>query len=169
MLPEQPASSYANDPSTATVIIVTEPTRPNLHGDLPARLLLDASSHVVGLDVAPDSPERVVVMLGPHEKVSRTEEVRVHIEHGGSSFRLQGHAAKLVAPGANPYVFCSSSLRGVRACALAARSLLAAPDFALELEEIVVEVDLHRVALGFHVASEHPPALFIHVRPHLAS
>ncbi len=105
MLPEQPASSYANDPSTATVVIVTEPTRPNLHGDLPARLLLDASSHVVGLDVAPDSPERIVVMLGPHEKVSRTEEVRVHIEHGGSAFRLQGHAAKLVAPGANPYVF----------------------------------------------------------------
>lgn len=105
MLPEQPASSYANDPATATVVIVTEPTRPNLHGDLPARLLLDGSNHVVGLDVAPDSPERVIVMLGPHEKVSRTEEVRVHIEHGGSSFRLQGHAAKLVAPGANPYVF----------------------------------------------------------------
>jgi len=105
MLPEQLASSYANDPSTATVVIVTEPTRPNLHGDLPATLLLDASSHVVGLDVAPDSPDRLVVMLGPHEKVARTEPVRVHIEHGGSSFRLQGHAAKLVAPGANPYVF----------------------------------------------------------------
>jgi len=105
MLPEQPASSYANDPSTATVVIVTEATRPKLHGDLPARLLLDASSHIVGLDVVPDSPERVIVMLGPHEKVSRMEDVRVHIEHGGSSFRLQGHAAKLVAPGANPYVF----------------------------------------------------------------
>ncbi len=105
MLPEQSASSYANDPSTATVVIVTEPTRPNLHGDLPARLLLDSAQHIVGLDVMPDSPERIIVMLGPHEKVSRTEEVRVHIEHGGSSFRLQGHAAKLVAPGANPYVF----------------------------------------------------------------
>lgn len=105
MLPEQRASSYAHDPSTATVVIVTEATRPQLHGDLPARLLLDASSHVVGLDVVPDSPERVVVMLGPHEKVSRAEEVRVHIEHGGGFFRLQGQAAKLVAPGANPYVF----------------------------------------------------------------
>lgn len=105
MLPEQPASSYSHDPATSTVVIVTEATRPNLHGDLPARLLLDASSHVVGLDVVPDSPERVVVMLGPHERVSRTEEVRVHIEHGGSSFKLQGQAARLVAPGANPYVF----------------------------------------------------------------
>ncbi|HVH47214.1 MAG TPA: hypothetical protein VM925_32975 [Labilithrix sp.] len=105
MLPEQRASSYANDPSTATVVIVTEATRPRLHGELPARLLLDAASHVVGIDVVPDSPERVIVMLGPHEKVARTEEVRVHIDHGGSSFRLQGHAARLVASGANPYVF----------------------------------------------------------------
>lgn len=105
MLPEQSASSYANDPSTATVVIVTEPTRPNLHGELPARLLLDATQHIVGLDVVPDSPERVVVMLGPHERVSRMEEVRVHVEHGGGSLRLQGYAAKLVAPGANPYVF----------------------------------------------------------------
>jgi hypothetical protein len=105
MLPEQPATSYSHDPSTGTVIIVTEPTRPELHGDLPARLLLDSTSHVVGLDVVPDSPDRVIVMLGPHEKVARTEEVRVHIEHGGGSFRIQGHAEKLVAAGANPYVF----------------------------------------------------------------
>jgi hypothetical protein len=105
MLPEQRATSYSHDSSTATVIIVSPPTRPNLHGDLPARLLLDAGSHVVGVDVAPDSPERVVVMLGPHEKVERAEEVRVHLEGGGGTVRLQGHAAKLVAPGANPYVF----------------------------------------------------------------
>lgn len=105
MLPEQPASSYANDPSTATVIVVTEATRPRLHGDLPARLLLDSASHLVGLDIVPDSPDRLVIMLGPHENVARTEEVRVHIDHGGGSFRLQGHAAKLVASGANPYVF----------------------------------------------------------------
>jgi hypothetical protein len=105
MLPEQQATSYANDPSTSTVIIVSEPTRPTLHGDRPARLLLDDKSHVVGVDVAPDSPERVIVMLGPHENVTRTEEVRVHIEGGGGTVRLQGHAAKLVTPGANPYVF----------------------------------------------------------------
>jgi hypothetical protein len=105
MLPEQHATSYANDPSTSTVVIVSEATRPALHGDLPARLLLDAASHVVGVDVAPDSPERIVVMLGPHEKVTRTEEVQVHVEGGGGTVRLQGHAAKLVAHGANPYVF----------------------------------------------------------------
>ena len=105
MLPEQHATSYANDPSTSTVVIVSAPTRPNLHGDLPARLLLDDAHHVVGVDVAPDSPERVIVMLGPHEKVAHTEEVRVRIEGGGGTVRMQGYAAKLVTPGANPYVF----------------------------------------------------------------
>lgn len=105
MLPEQRATSYANDPATSTVIIVSEATRPSLHGEMPARLLLDAGNHVVGIDVAPDSPERVIVMLGPHEKVARTEEIRVLVEGGGGTLRVQGHAAKLVAPGANPYVF----------------------------------------------------------------
>jgi hypothetical protein len=105
MLPEQRATSYANDPSTSTVAIISEPTRPKLHGDVPARLLLDAASHVVGIDVAPDSPERVVIMLGPHEKVARAEDVHVHVEGGGGRVRIHGPAAKLVAPGANPYVF----------------------------------------------------------------
>jgi hypothetical protein len=105
MLPEQRATSYANDPATSTVIIVSPATRPNLQGDRPARLLLDAGSHVVGVDVAPDSADRLVVMLGPHEKVARAEEVRVHVEGGGGTVRLTGHAAKLVAQGANPYVF----------------------------------------------------------------
>lgn len=105
MLPEQRATSYASDPSTSTVVIVSEPTRPKLHGDLPARLLLDGARHVVGVDVAPDSPERVVIMLGPHERVARAEDVHVHVEGGGGTVRLQGHCAKLVAAGANPYVF----------------------------------------------------------------
>jgi hypothetical protein len=105
MLPEQRATSYSNDPATSTVIIVSEATRPKLHGEVPARLLLDAASHVVGVDVAPDSPERVVIMLGPHEQVARAENVRVLVEHAGGRVRIQGHAAKLVASGANPYVF----------------------------------------------------------------
>lgn len=105
MLPEQLATSYSADPSTATVIIVSEATRPTLHGEVPARLLLDSASHLVGVDVAPDSSERVIVMLGPHERVARTEDVHVHVEGGGGTVRLTGHAAKLVAHGANPYVF----------------------------------------------------------------
>jgi len=103
MLPEQRATSYSHDPATATVLIVAETPREGLHGDLPGRLLLDAENHVVGVDVAPDSPQRVVVMLGPHENVARAEDVRVHVE--GATVRLSGHAAKIVTAGANPYVF----------------------------------------------------------------
>jgi hypothetical protein len=105
MLPEQRATSYAHDPATATVVIVTVASRPDLQGDRPGRLLLDAASHLVGVDVAPDSEDRLVVMLGPHESVATTLEVRVHVEHGGGTIRLHGNAAKLVAPGANPYVY----------------------------------------------------------------
>src|SRR5688572_26794857 len=104
MLPEQPATSYSHDSATATVLIVSAATRPTLHGDVPARLLLDEQSHVVGVDVAPDGPERLVVMLGPHEKVTRVEDIRVQVEGGGGTVRVHGQAAKLVAPGANPYV-----------------------------------------------------------------
>ena len=105
MLPEQRATSYANDPSTSTVVIVSPSTRANLSGDHPARLLLDAANHVVGVDVATDSKDRVIIMLGPHEKVARAEDIRVTIEGGGGTVRIQGQAARLVAPGANPYVF----------------------------------------------------------------
>ena len=105
MLPEQRATSYANDPSSSTVVIVSPPTTANLSGEQPARLLLDAASHIVGIDVAPDSPQRLVVMLGPHESVARAEDIRVSLEGGGGTVRIVGHAAKTVAPGANPYVF----------------------------------------------------------------
>jgi hypothetical protein len=105
MLPEQRATSYAHDPASSTVVIVSPATIANLSGEQPARLLLDAESHVVGVDVATDTPSRVVIMLGPHEKVARAEDVRVVIEGGGGTVRITGQAAKLVTAGANPYVF----------------------------------------------------------------
>jgi hypothetical protein len=106
MLPEQRATSYAHDPALGTVVIVSAAgPKPELHGEQPARLLLDASGHLVGVDVAPDHPHRLVVMLGAHESVTRVEEARVHVEGGGRMLTLHGGAARLVAPGANPYVF----------------------------------------------------------------
>ena len=108
MLPETRATSYAHDPALGTVVLYSTPTpgaRPGLHGELPARLLLDDRGHLVGVDVAPDSPERLVVMLGGHEVVAITKDARVHVDGGGRKVMLTGSAAKLVTPGANPYVF----------------------------------------------------------------
>ena len=107
MLPETRATSYAHDPSLGTVVLYAnaQPVQSELHGELPARLLLDGQGHLVGVDVAPDSPERLVVMLGAHEVVTATLDARVHVEGGGRKVTLHGTAAKLVTPGANPYVF----------------------------------------------------------------
>ena len=109
MLPETRATSYAHDPAHpggAVVVVYSQPgVRPELHGDLPARLLLDGKGHLVGVDVAPDSPNRLIVMLGPHESVATTTDARVHVEGGGRTVTLHGSAAKAVTPGASPYVF----------------------------------------------------------------
>jgi hypothetical protein len=105
MLPEQRATSYAHDPALGTVVVVSEAVRPELNGDHDARLLFDEKRHLVGIDVEPTTPHRLVVMLGPHENVSLTEEVRVHVAGGGRTLTIHGAAAKLVAPGASPYVF----------------------------------------------------------------
>jgi hypothetical protein len=106
MLPEQRATSYAHDPALGTVVVVSaDGPRPELTGDVAARLLFDGEAHLVGVDVSPDTPERLIVMLGPHEKVSRVEEGRVHVENGGRTVTLHGTFAKMVAPGASPYVF----------------------------------------------------------------
>jgi hypothetical protein len=106
MLPETRATSYAHDPALGTVVVYSQPgARPELHGDLAARLLLDGAGHLVGVDVAPDTTDRLVVMLGAHENVASTADARVHIEGGGRTVTLHGSAAKKVTPGANPYVF----------------------------------------------------------------
>lgn len=106
MLPEQHATSYSSDPASGTVVIVSDSgSRPGLHGDVPARLLLDAGGHLVGVDLAPSSPDRLVVMLGPHESVARVEDaVQVHVDRGGRTVTLHGVAAKLIAKGHSPYV-----------------------------------------------------------------
>ncbi|MCL2779111.1 MAG: hypothetical protein FWD73_14020 [Polyangiaceae bacterium] len=106
MLSEQYATSYSHDPAQHVIIVVCETgPRSPLRGELPARLLLDAALHLVGIDVAPDTPDRLVMMLGAHENVAQVvDNVRVHIENGGRTVLLHGPFANLVAAGANPYV-----------------------------------------------------------------
>lgn len=106
MLPEKKATSYAHDPAVGTVVIYSEAgARPELAGDRSGRLLLDARGHLVGIDVAPDTQDRLVVMLGPHEAVTSQVDATVHVEGGGRTVTLHGASARLVAGGANPYVF----------------------------------------------------------------
>lgn len=106
MLPEHHATSYSHDAASAKVLVaIGESPRPGLHGDVPARLLLDGANHLVGVDVVPGGPDRVVVMLGPHEKVARVLDATVHVEGGARTVTIHGHAAKEIAPGASPYVF----------------------------------------------------------------
>ena len=106
MLPEARATSYAHDPALGTVVVYSQPgARAALHGELPGRLLLDGKGHLVGIDVSPETPDRLIVMLGPHEAVASTTDARVHVEGGGRTVTLHGSAAKLVTAGANPYVF----------------------------------------------------------------
>ena len=104
MLPEQRATRYEALPGSSRIVVETSPSRPGLRGDVPARILLDASRHLVGIDVAPDRPDRVIVMLGPHENVEQMENVRIHVDADGARLRLEGRAAELVAPGKSPYL-----------------------------------------------------------------
>ncbi len=104
MLPEHRATSYANDQSKGTIIVVTDAPSGNLTGEVAARILLDAGQHLVGIDVSPETSDRMVVMLGAHESVVSTLETRVRVEGGGRTVTLHGSAARAVALGASPYV-----------------------------------------------------------------
>ncbi len=105
MLPEHRATSYAHDPALTKVLVVSDQgPRPSLSGDVPAKLLLDAANHLVGVDLVPSTPERLVVMLGPHESVARVVDATVHVEGAGRTLTITGHAAKEIAAGASPYV-----------------------------------------------------------------
>jgi len=107
MLPERRATSYAKDPALGTVVVVCDgATADTLKGEHPARLLLDEQGHMVGVDIAPDRPERMVVMLGPHERVREAVDVTVQVTPGPrTTVTLHRQAARLVTTGASPYVF----------------------------------------------------------------
>ncbi len=50
-----------------------------------ASLLIDAAGFLVGIDIDPALPGRVVVMLGPHEAVARTVDARVSVTTDASA------------------------------------------------------------------------------------
>jgi hypothetical protein len=78
MLPEGRAKSCTYDRQRRTARIEVGP------GGAASRegqgtLLLDAHGAIVGVDVAPASPSRIVVMVGVHEAVATTRDVRISI------------------------------------------------------------------------------------------
>ena len=62
--------------------------------DTVGTLLLDARGNVVGVDVEPDLASRVVVMVGAHEAVARTVDVRL-----GVSRDPRGEVASVIVYG----------------------------------------------------------------------
>src|SRR4051794_35559780 len=73
--------------------------------------------------------------------------------------------ARSITPAAAPSIFENGSLATTRSYLLDA--LLAAPDLVIERQHVVVEVDLHRVALRLHVARKHEAAGFLDPAVHL--
>jgi hypothetical protein len=47
-------------------------------------VLLDGDGRVVGVDVEPDSPSRVVIMRGTHEQVSSTRDAKITVSRDAS-------------------------------------------------------------------------------------
>jgi hypothetical protein len=68
---------------TARILVVAPPATVRtrmISGDL----LLDASGFLVGVDVDPRAPSRIVVMLGPHESVASRISARVGVSGDAS-------------------------------------------------------------------------------------
>ena len=73
-----------------------------------ASLLIDSAGFLVGIDIDPLSPGRVVVMLGPHEAVARAVDARVSVSTDASAtvydVRIMGARDTIRAREPNPYL-----------------------------------------------------------------
>jgi hypothetical protein len=109
VLNERKASSlyYDRAADMARVLVVTPPATVRTRM-LRAELLLDSEGFLVGVDVDPRAPARIVVMLGPHEKVARRAATQVGVsgDANGTVCEVRiGEAKSLCrADEKNPYV-----------------------------------------------------------------
>jgi hypothetical protein len=99
---------YDGAKDAAHVVVSNDESQKSAALEKSATLLLDAAGFLVGVDVDPDGPNRVAVMLGPHEAVSQTKAARVEtIELADgelASVRIDGAKALCRAHEKNPYV-----------------------------------------------------------------
>ncbi len=109
MLQEERADRIAydasNDVARITTGLLVDPTK---RATAQVDLLLDKDGFLVGVDLGGGGLSRVVVMLGPHEAVVRTQSAHIELARDTS-----GHVAELTIPGAaaaikaaskNPYI-----------------------------------------------------------------
>jgi hypothetical protein len=77
---------------------------------MPVDLLLDATGHLVGIDLGGEGFKRKVVMLGPHESVASTRPARIAIAHVAgqpdevAEIVVDGARAAIRAHEKNPYI-----------------------------------------------------------------
>jgi hypothetical protein len=80
MLSERKASSISYDAHAGTARVeVGSGKGKGATSDSSGTALFDAKGDLVGVDVDPSSPSRLVVMLGRHEAVARTDAARLTI------------------------------------------------------------------------------------------
>lgn len=109
MLQEERAERIAYDApldiARITTGLLADPTK---RSKATVDLLLDKDGFLVGIDLGGGGLSRVVVMLGPHEAVTRTETTRIELTRDAS-----GHVAEIVIADAgasikagakNPYI-----------------------------------------------------------------
>ncbi len=108
MLSEKRAASLIYDAVIdVTRVLVDQPPGTVRTRTVAADLLLDDAGFLVGVDVEPDAPTRTVVMIGPHERVARTQGARVAVctDASGGVFEVRIARAKETVRGdkKNPY------------------------------------------------------------------
>ncbi len=84
--------------ATAGEIVIAFEGEAGTTGARRVSLLLDASGHLVGVDLGGDAFARTAVMLGPHEAVASQREANAVV--GAGELRLPSGAVPLP----NPYV-----------------------------------------------------------------
>ena len=101
MLRETRAKSASYDPRNDTLVVTAEDDCGSA-GSRNAQLLIDAQGYLVGIDLDGAGMERLVVMLGPHEAVERTSQVRVHVQR--SVVSVLGAKNAIRGDEKNPYL-----------------------------------------------------------------
>jgi hypothetical protein len=109
VLNEQKATGILYDAVTDVArVFVVEPPGTVRTRTIDGTLLLDREGHLVGVDVGPEEPGRIVVMLGAHEAVARTLGTRLSVSTDASSMvyevRIPAAKAAIRATDRNPYV-----------------------------------------------------------------